>query len=88
MTAANAVDTAVASSCDHCGRTTGRLNHYPLSGNRNWLCTACVVMFSGEPACDFCERPTMGDYVRIDRSHSIANACGVCRDKWAANDDA
>lgn len=83
----NGVTGAVDSSCDHCGSATSRLHHYPLSGNRNFLCVKCVVLFSGEPACDYCDRPTFGDYRLINRAHTLSNACGVCLDKWSEDYD-
>lgn len=68
--------------CDHCGSTVAKLYRYPLSGGRNYLCGMCAVRESGEPLCDYCNRPTFGDYRRISRAHTVTNACGVCTDKW------
>lgn len=86
MSNPNGVTGAVDTSCDHCGSATSRLHHYPLSGNRNFLCVKCVVLFSGEPACDWCERPSLGDYrpFQFDRDPKLTIVCGVCVDKMEA----
>lgn len=67
--------------CQSCLRNTysGRLFRY--QGRR--VCAECAVRLSGEPLCDYCQRPTFGDYRRISRAHSVSIACGSCTDHWA-----
>jgi hypothetical protein len=74
--------------CDHCSKTVYKLYRYPLSGNRNYLCTECVERESGAPICSYCDRPTKGDYRPVTRLGTVTIACGICLDKWTAEYDA
>ena len=65
-------------TCDQCLGLHGPLYAF----DKRMVCAKCAVRLSGHPACDYCDRPTFGDYRRID-GKVISIACGVCMDKWA-----
>lgn len=40
------------------------------------------------PVCDYCHKPTRGDYRLLTRLGLVTVACGICLDKWGDEYDA